>query len=653
MVPKAGLFELPSIRQKLDIDTAAGGRSFFFTAPGSVEVEAVAAPVALNVESLPSGAPTGFQGAVGQFVLESKMVPEQVNEGEPVTWTLTLKGTGNWPMGVELPGRVVPKEIRTIQPKLRREFNGTEIFTGGIVEDLVMIPTQSGEYVLPPVKFVYFDPKKKSYESAEAKPPKIVVTRQASGLSLPVPPSGATTQAPSAGKKQGAGQAGKPAQPLRYGEGGLPREPLEGTGRGIAPVPSGMVIVITLLPWLALFALWWIWAKKRIVITDNQKKQKEAVQQWIRTVGQIEKATTKEQIVRPLILWQQAVATTFGITSSVPTWQVIGRAEVPFLAKEGVTATAECYRTVEDALYGKETGVKIGEWCNQSRELARQIKFQEPNAFEALHPKNLFPWVSWVCFVFMFQATSSWGEGAPNTKESATKSASNPIGAYRSGSFEEASQAFQKEVRERPGNPISRNNLALTYLQMGDKERALAYGLSAYLISPETSTVGWNTRIFAQAADQLDSSVLGLWDDWGSAWLTSRLGVFGWQAILVLGSVLCALGLGLGLAAGYFESRRKLYLRIGAGVLLLGVITGLTAGSALGVYGKLVDRSAVMIVDVEPLRSIPTEVEPQAEKAYPPGSIAHLEKSFLGWSKIRLPNQDSGWIRTEHLVPLY
>ena len=653
MVPKAGLFELPSIRQKLDIDTASGGRSFFFTAPGSVEVEAVAAPVALNVEPLPGGAPAGFQGAVGQFVLESKMVPEQVNEGEPVTWTLTLRGTGNWPMGVELPGRVVPKEIRTIQPKLRREFNGTEIFTGAIVEDLVMIPTQSGEYVLPPIKFVYFDPKKKSYEAAEAKPPKIVVTRQASGLSLSAPPSGATTASPAAGKKTGGAQAAKPAQPLRYGEGGLPREPLEGTGRGVAPVPSGVVIGITLLPWLALFALWWIWAKKRIVITDNQKKQKEAVQQWIRTVEQIEKATTKEQIVRPLILWQQAVSTTFGITSSVPTWQVIGRAEVPFLGKEGVTATAECYRTVEDALYGKETGVKIGEWCNQSRELARQIKFQEPNAFEALRPKNLFPWVSWVCLVFMFQATSSWGEGVSNTKESATKSASNPIGAYRSGSFEEASQAFQKEVRERPGNPISRNNLALTYFQMGDKERALAYGLSAYLISPGTSTVGWNTRIFAQAADQLDGSVLGLWDDRGSAWLTSRLGVFGWQALLGLGSVLCALGLGLGLAAGYFESWRKLYLRIGAGVLLLGVVTGLTAGSALGVYGKLVDRSAVMIVDVEPLRSIPTEVEPQAEKAYPPGSIAHLEKSFLGWSKIRLPNQDSGWIRTEHLVPLY
>ena len=95
------------------------------------------------------------------------MIPEQVNEGEPVTWTLTLRGTGNWPMGVELPARSIPNQVRTIQPKLRKEFNGTDIFSGAVVEDLVMIPMQSGEYELPSVKFVYFDPKKKTYETAE------------------------------------------------------------------------------------------------------------------------------------------------------------------------------------------------------------------------------------------------------------------------------------------------------------------------------------------------------------------------------------------------------------------------------------------------------------------------------------------------------
>lgn len=79
----------------------------------------------------------------------------------------------------------------------------------------------------------------------------------------------------------------------------------------------------------------------------------------------------------------------------------------------------------------------------------------------------------------------------------------------------------------------------------------------------------------------------------------------------------------------------------------------LVSATALGKLDKLSDRNAVMVVDVDPLRTIPTEVEPQAEKAYPPGSIAHREKEFLGWSKIRMPNQDTGWIRTESIVPLY
>jgi hypothetical protein len=130
-------------------------------------------------------------------------------------------------------------------------------------------------------------------------------------------------------------------------------------------------------------------------------------------------------------------------------------------------------------------------------------------------------------------------------------------------------------------------------------------------------------------------------------------GVFLWQGMMILGVMFLALGAGIWLSSGYGITGRKILFRLGSGVLLVGAGLAIAGGSALATYGKLADRGAVMIVDVAPLRSVPTEVEPQAEKAYPPGSIAHLEKSFLGWSKIRLPNHDAGWIRTENLVPLY
>ena len=648
MVPKAGLFELPSIRQKLDIDTAAGGRSFFFTAPGSVEVEAVAAPVPLNVEALPANAPAGFKGAVGQFVLESKLVPEQVGEGEPVTWTLTLRGTGNWPMGVELPARAVPKEIRTIQPKLRREFNGTDLFTGAIVEDLVMIPTKSGEFGLPAVKFLYFDPKKKAFETLEAKPPKISVTRGAGGLALTPPPVGASASSGQIEKKAGVNVSGKKNKLLEYGLPGLPKEPLEGRGFGFGPLPVWLVVGVALMPWAILIWVWWGWVKMRAVNTDPRSAQKDALKEWKTCVQKISNAKSKEEIVRPLILWQQAVFKFLGIKTAAPRAGEIKKVKTEILNQESLDGLYKTYRTVEDALYGIETGVRIGDWCDETKKIAAEAKFPPQRWMDVLAPKNVWPWIVllMVCLGADLVAKDTAGSAAPTP-------ADNPIGLYREGSFEKAEQIWAATVRKNMGDPVSRNNLALAYYQMGDKERALAYGLSAYLLSPETTTVAWNTRIFAQGADQLDGAVLALWDDQGAAWLTSRFGVFGWQGILVLGIAACALGVGLGLASGYFEKKRRILFRVGAGTLMVGLLGVGGGSSALGIYGKLADRDAVMIVDFEPLRSVPTEVEPQAQKEYLPGSIAHLEKSFLGWSKIRLPNQDAGWIRSEHIVSLY
>ena len=652
MVPKAGLFELPSIRQKLDIDTAAGGRSFFFTAPGSVEVEAVAAPVTIQVEPLPGNAPAGFKGAVGQFVLESKMVPEQVGEGEPVTWTLILRGTGNWPMGVELPARSVPNQIRTIQPKLRREFNGTEIFTGAIVEDLVMIPTQSGEFELPPVKFSYFDPKKKAFETLEAKPPKISVTRVAGGLALTPPPAGATASAGQTEKKTGVNPAGRSAQPLPYGEPALPREPLDGEGRGWAPWRAGWVAGIGILPWLVLLWAWWRWAKKWAVFTDEERTRKEALEAWKAAVASIRKDGENERArERALLIWQKAVAGTLGVEGATPSWGAIAQ-EIQTLSQGDQEELAKCWELSENGLYGRNPNLDGG-WSDQAEQLAMRIDLPKLSFWATFRLRNLVPWMMGA-FLLLAQATPLVAQQKPEeVKSSKEATKEDPLALYRAGSFAEAKKAWEKKLSENRRDPLVRNNLALAYYQIGDKERALAYGLSAYLLSPKTATVAWNTRIFAQGADQLDGAVLALWDDQGAAWLTSRFGVFGWQGILILGIATCALSAGLLLASGYFKKNRSILSRVGVVTLLAGLLAVGGGGSALGIYGKLADRDAVMIVDVEPLRSVPTEVEPQAEKAYPPGSIAHLEKSFLGWSKIRMPNQDVGWIRTEHLVPLY
>ena len=651
MVPKAGKFELPVIRQKLDIDTPLGGRSFFFTAPGSVEVEATTEPVAIEVQPLPAGAPAGFKGAVGQFTLESKMVPEEVNEGEPITWTLSLKGTGNWPMGVELPARTVPAKMRTIQPKLRREFDGTQVFTGGLVEDLVLISTEAGEYELPTVKFVYFDPKKKAYETIEAKPPKITVRKE--GTLRPAGPAQVTlapaTQPP---QRQGSGPgwggfgSGRQAKVLQYGTPVLPREPLEGTGFGFGPLPAALVYGVLILPWAILLWVWWGWIQRRAVLTDPLLPRKDALRTWQSCIQEIENAKEIKDIVKPLILWQQAVFRFLGIKTVTPQATQIQKVPPGVLNKENMATLYESYRTVEDALYGKNTGVKIGDWCDRTKKIVAEVKFPAPRWSEIFSPKNVWPWVGII--VLWLLPASVFGQ----TNLQTNAQTEDPIRLYREGNFERAGQSWGQVVRNNLTDPVSRNNLGLAWFQVGDKERALANGLSAYLISPQTATIDWNVGIFARAADQLDGSIEKLLETTWAAWLTSRMGVFHWQMGLVAGNGLIAFGAGLLLASGYFASRKKLLLSLAVASLATGLGLSSAACAALATYGKLSDRAAVMIVDVVSLRSVPTEVQ-QTEKAYPPGSIARREKEFLGWSKVRMPNNDAGWIRTENLVPLY
>jgi hypothetical protein len=543
----------------------------------------------------------------------------------------------------------VPPQIRTIQPKLRREFNGIEIFTGAIVEDLVMIPVSAGEFELPSVKFVYFDPKKKAYETIETKPPKILVTKGASGLSISTPPGAASPVSTPSGKQPMPAGAGRPNQPLQYGAPALPRDPLVGTGAGFPPISMGWLKMLSILPWLVLLGVWWMWAKRRTVLTDPERSRKESLELWkISAVGVGASSEDYVQRERTLLVWQKAVAGTLGVEGATPSWEDIIHGG-PTLLEADRNELEKCWMESEDALYGK--GRTLAEsWSARAMALAQRIDLPRIKIWETLRPRNVLPWGS---LILLLWAGGLQIEAAETNGVVAQEKAVDPVGMYRVADFKGAEKIWSERVRLKSTDPIARNDLALANYQLGDKERALAHGLSAYLIAPTTESVAWNLRIFAGAADQLDPAINRLGDDSWTAGLTARLGVFAWQAILVAGIALAALGGGFWLASGYYGFYRRLFFRLGSGIVLVGAVMALLSGLALGVYGKLAYRGAVMIVDVEPLRSIPSELEPQAEKAYPPGSIAHLEKSFLGWSKIRLPNHDMGWIRAEHIVPLY
>jgi hypothetical protein len=181
--------------------------------PGeAVRLTRRSAPVTLRVKPLPPGAPDGFEAAnVGRLVLQGSAAPARVAVGEPVSVRLALSGDGN---------------VRALAPPHLKPFPGTRLFPpttrdelgerdrrlqGTRVVETVLVPERSGELVLPPVDWPYFDPRAGKYQVART--PELRVTV------VPAAP------APGAPAVPGSNALAGGLRPIRSGEALSPRGP--------------------------------------------------------------------------------------------------------------------------------------------------------------------------------------------------------------------------------------------------------------------------------------------------------------------------------------------------------------------------------------------------------------------------------------------
>lgn len=123
-----------------------------------VERELRSAPVAISVKPLPAGRPENYSGAVGQFALQSRIEEPKLAVNAQGKLTVTLEGKGNfiqfnppllqWPAGVEYFELSSADDIHND----RAPAEGKRTWQFGFTA------AHAGQYVLPPVRFSYFDP---------------------------------------------------------------------------------------------------------------------------------------------------------------------------------------------------------------------------------------------------------------------------------------------------------------------------------------------------------------------------------------------------------------------------------------------------------------------------------------------------------------
>ncbi|ALM21155.1 BatD protein [Nonlabens sp. MIC269] len=164
---KTGKLIIEPLTLEVDVVVPTGQRSFTGRAYMTTEQITVSAGKrTIDVKDLPlDGRPANFNGAVGQFEFQVETDQVQIEAGESMTASVQVGGVGNLKL-MDLPELKAPKSLEVYEPErinnVRTSITGMR---GNIKDKYTIVPQYGGKYVIPPVEFSYFDPKKESYVS--------------------------------------------------------------------------------------------------------------------------------------------------------------------------------------------------------------------------------------------------------------------------------------------------------------------------------------------------------------------------------------------------------------------------------------------------------------------------------------------------------
>ena len=139
----------------------------------------------ITVMPYPKSPPADFTGAVGQFSIESWLDTSTVSINEAITLHVSLEGTGNlnqfklspfsFPQNME----VFPPTASFQRDEFRDQLTGQQKF------EYILIPRQSGSFVINPMVLTYFDPVIDEFKTIKTKPMTLEVNQSMQGTYQP------------------------------------------------------------------------------------------------------------------------------------------------------------------------------------------------------------------------------------------------------------------------------------------------------------------------------------------------------------------------------------------------------------------------------------------------------------------------------------
>ncbi len=673
----AGTYVLKPASKQAALVVPSGGDAFSFPFQNEIIQPTITSNApSLTINPLPDGAPADFGGAVGQFNLTSKVVPSEVGVGEPVTWTLELTGTGNWPDVHGLPAREVSKDFKVLQPQAKRAPAEGKLFEATLTEDVVLIPTKPGTYNLAPVSYTYFDPHSGTYASVRAEGATLTVTPAgAAGQNsrpLFTPPPAAAHPAAPAAPAYTPQLATPPLPPAA-----IPRDPLPGSEGGWIPLEATTWYLWSLASVIWLIPVWVILAALRSRKNDPLRPRREARQRLGPILSTVQAAKSAAERAEALHAWQRCAAVLLKIDQAAPTAALLARIS---RGSDGTTPAGsdgylwvKLWADADAALYGRKTTLP-DDWALRAETALAATHVPAWRPFSLFQTANLLPWLARsragifnsaagkvataVLLALLFAAIRSPASAAtgeePASAAATPQAFASPRAAYHAGDFGAAEQGWRETIGHDPTDWVARHNLALALAQQGHWPEAAAQWTSAFLLNPRDESVRWHLALGYERAEYTPPGYGEFAVASGPHLLARLASPAEWQWLLVGAGLLLAAGLLLLLVRGYRTVSNNWMRPTALAVILLAFVVALGALMSLRLYGETADPRAAIAWHQVLLRSIPTEADTQQKtSSLPAGSLAIVDKEFLGWVRLAFANGQTGWVRQQDIVWLY
>jgi hypothetical protein len=569
----------------------------------------------IDIRPLPP-APADFTGAVGTFKISSKIVPLNPSVGDPVTWTVQLSGTGNWP------------DITGLRPRAKRTPAAGKLFDSTLSEDVVLVPTKPGPYVLEPVHFTYFDPKTGSYETITAPGSTVDVAAVAApNIASPAPIPSQTSGAPT-----------PPSPTLVAAPSGLPRDPLAPGLSAPSPLDATSFVWLLAAPFLLFFALWLWFAVRLARRTDPERRRREARMRLASVLERLQN-TKAGDAMRPLLLaWQH---------ESAVVWRLIQATPIPGSIAD--PSWSVLWAEAERAIYGPDSSLPT-DWVSRARAALSGKSVPGFTPAQLFKPRNLLPFLFGFCVLL--------SGSLPTRLGAATDIAAglSPDSSYRLGDFASAEKGWRAELAREPVLWTARNNLSLALAQQDHWDEAAAQAVAAFVQKPENPAVRWQFALATEKAGFVPESLSDFLTPGPLQWIALQASPAEWQRLELVSVWLAAAGLIVGLSAafGFAGLRKRSITALTIALIVIGAAGGAASAAGYEAYGTAADSSAGIVWRNSTLRSIPTEADTaQKTTPLPAGSIARTDRRFLGWVRLSFDNGQTGWVRKEEVVWLW